>query len=110
MSDTIQLGDIEIELTRKAVKHAHLSVHPPHGRVSLVAPAGTRLEVARAFAITKLAWIREQRSQLCAQAREAPRRFARLGLQLQSLFPNPCQLGDGEGARNLQPRSCRRHQ
>ena len=75
MSDTIQLGDIEIELTRKAVKHAHLSVHPPHGRVSLVAPAGTRLEVARAFAITKLAWIREQRSQLRAQAREAPRRF-----------------------------------
>ena len=75
MTDTIQLGDIEIELSRKAVKHAHLSVHPPHGRVSLVAPAGTRLEVARAFAITKLAWIREQRLQLCAQAREAPRRF-----------------------------------
>ena len=75
MSDTIQLGDIEIEVTRKAVKHAHLSVHPPHGRVSLVAPAGTRLEVARAFAITKLAWIREQRSQLRAQAREAPRRI-----------------------------------
>ena len=75
MSDTIQLGEIEIELTRKAVKHAHLSVHPPHGRVSLVAPEGTRLEVARAFAITKLAWIREQRSQLRSQAREAPRRF-----------------------------------
>ena len=75
MSDTIQLGDIEIELTRKAVKHAHLSVHPPHGRVSLVAPAGTRLEVARAFAITKLAWIRERRLQMQTQAREAPRRF-----------------------------------
>ncbi|MBP5991951.1 MAG: M48 family metallopeptidase [Piscinibacter sp.] len=75
MSDTIRLGDIEIELTRKAVKHAHLSVHPPHGRVSLVAPAGTRLEVARAFAITKLAWIRQQRSQLREQAREVPRRF-----------------------------------
>lgn len=75
MSDTIRLGDIEIELTRKAVKHAHLSVHPPLGRVSLVAPAGTRLEVARAFAITKLAWIRQQREQLRAQAREAPRRF-----------------------------------
>ena len=75
MSDTIQLGDIEIELTRKAVKHAHLSVHPPLGRVSLVAPAGTRLEVARAFAITKLAWIREQRARLLTQVREAPRRF-----------------------------------
>jgi hypothetical protein len=75
MSDTIQLGDIKIEVTRKAVKHAHLSVHPPSGHVSLVAPAGTRLEVARAFAITKLGWIREQRSRLRAQAREAPRTF-----------------------------------
>ncbi len=75
MSDIIRLGDIEIELTRKAVKHAHLSVHPPSGRVSLVAPTGTRLEVARAFAITKLGWIREQRSRLRAQAREAPRRL-----------------------------------
>lgn len=75
MTGTIRLGDIEIELTLKAVKHAHLSVHPPNGRVSLVAPAGTRPEVARAFAITKLAWIREQRSRLRAQAREAPRRF-----------------------------------
>ena len=75
MSDTIRLGDIEIELTRKAVKHAYLSVHPPHGRVSLVAPAGTRLEVARAFAITKLAWIRGQRSRLREQAREVPRRL-----------------------------------
>jgi len=75
ISETIHLGDIDIALSRKAVKHAHLSVHPPHGRVSLVAPLGTRLEVARAFAITKLAWIRAQRAKLRAQPREAPRRF-----------------------------------
>lgn len=28
--------------------------HPPHGRVTLVAPKSTRLEVARAYAISKL--------------------------------------------------------
>jgi hypothetical protein len=75
MSEIIRLGDIEIEVTRKAVKHAHLSVHPPSGRVTLVAPSATRLEVARAFAIAKLGWIREQQSKLHGQAREAPRKF-----------------------------------
>jgi len=48
MTETIQLGDITIEVTRKDIKHAHLSVHPPNGRITLVAPKETRLEVARA--------------------------------------------------------------
>jgi predicted metal-dependent hydrolase len=75
MSETLQLGDISIQLTRKAVKHVHLSVHPPEGRVSLVAPINTRAEVARAYAISKLAWIRTQRAKFSEQARESPRRF-----------------------------------
>lgn len=75
MSETLHLGDISIELTRKSVKHVHLSVHPPEGRVSLVAPTGTRTEVARAYAISKLGWIREQRAQFTRQARESRRRF-----------------------------------
>ena len=75
MAETITLGDIVIEVTRKDVKHVHLSVHPPRGRVSLVAPTSTRPEVARAYAISKLGWIRSQRAKLRAQARETPRRF-----------------------------------
>jgi len=75
MNETIRLGDVSILVTRKAIKNVHLSVHPPHGRVTLTAPAATRLEVARAYAISKLGWIREQRSVLLAQARETPRRF-----------------------------------
>jgi len=35
MADTIQLGDIAITVTRKDIKHVHLSVHPPAGRVTL---------------------------------------------------------------------------
>lgn len=75
MNQTIQLGDISILLTRKAIKHVHLSVHPPTGRVTLVAPVATRLDIARAYAISKLGWIRERQSELRNQAREAPRRF-----------------------------------
>jgi predicted metal-dependent hydrolase len=75
MVETIQLGDIAITVTRKDIKHVHLSVHPPAGRVTLVAPAGTRLEVARAYAVSKLGWIRDQQAKMRRQARETPRKF-----------------------------------
>ncbi|WP_448031572.1 M48 family metallopeptidase [Bradyrhizobium liaoningense] len=75
MAETIELGDISIAVTRKGIKNVHLSVHPPHGRVTLVAPTATRLEVARAYAISKLGWIREQQQKLTSQARETPRKY-----------------------------------
>lgn len=75
MTTIIELGDVTVELTRRAVKNVHLAVHPPDGRVTLVAPVGTRLDVARAYAVTKLPWIRDQRTKLRGQAREAPRRY-----------------------------------
>ncbi len=73
MSKRIVLGEVQIETVYKAVKNVHLTVHPPNGRVTLVAPTGTRPEVARAYAISKLAWIRQQKAALKAQARETPR-------------------------------------
>lgn len=75
MAEIIKIGDIAINLTRKDVKNVHLSVHPPDGRVTLVAPTATRFEVARAFAISKLAWIRSQRKKIESQAREPPRQY-----------------------------------
>jgi predicted metal-dependent hydrolase len=75
MNETIQLGEISIAITRKDIKNVHLTVHPPDGRVSLAAPFNTRLEVARAYAISKLAWIRDQQRKLVCQARETPRQF-----------------------------------
>src|ERR1035441_4617617 len=75
MKETIHLGDISILVSRKAIKNVHPSVHPPGGRVTLVAPSGTRLEVVRAYAISKLAWIRDQQSKFRNQARETARTF-----------------------------------
>jgi predicted metal-dependent hydrolase len=75
MAETIQLGDTAIEVRRKDIRHVHLSVHPPNGRVTLVAPKGTRSEVARAYASSKLGWIRDQQAKLQGQARETPRQF-----------------------------------
>src|SRR6266853_2856220 len=75
MSETIQIGEIAIAVTRKDIKHVHLSVHPPSGRVTLVAPKGTRPEVARAYAISRLGWIRNQQSRFRSQAREPRRQY-----------------------------------
>ena len=75
MTEIIRIGEISIEVTRKDIKNVHLSVHPPEGRVTLAAPTETRLEVARAYAITKLSWIHAQQEKLRNQAREATREF-----------------------------------
>lgn len=77
MKDIIQLGELNIDVTRKDIKNVHLSVHPPDGRVSLSAPVNTRLEVVRAYAISKLSWIRLQQEKLAKQSRETPRQFVK---------------------------------
>src|ERR1700736_765549 len=75
MPETIQIAEIAIAVAHKDIKFVHLSVHPPNGRVTLVAPKGTRPEVARAYAISRLGWIRDQQAKLRGQARETPRKF-----------------------------------
>jgi predicted metal-dependent hydrolase len=75
MIEVFELGEITISLTRKNVRNVHLSVHPPEGRVTLVAPTHTRTEVARAYAISRLGWIRVQQQALREQAREPQRQY-----------------------------------
>ncbi len=70
MASKLQLGEVTISVTRKSVKRSYLSVHPPYGDVTLVAPKGVRSEVVRAFAISKLRWIRERQERFKTQARE----------------------------------------
>lgn len=76
MSETIEIGGIVIAVTRKNIKHVHLSVHPPDGRVTLSAPTATRLAVVRAFVVSKLPWIRAKQALLAGQARETPRQYS----------------------------------
>jgi predicted metal-dependent hydrolase len=75
MVEIIELGELSIRVTKKDIKNVHLSVHPPDGRVTLTAPTATRLDVARAYAISRLGWIRQQQEKLRSQARETPRHF-----------------------------------
>lgn len=75
MRDVLVLGQLQAEVTRKAIKHVHLSVLPPTGKVRVAAPQGMPLETIRLFVVSKLAWIRSQQRKLQAQDRETPREY-----------------------------------
>jgi len=75
MQDILDLGELRAEVIRKAIKHVHLSVLPPAGKVRVAAPQSMPLETIRLFVISKLPWIRTQQRKLQAQERETPREF-----------------------------------
>jgi predicted metal-dependent hydrolase len=75
MSTQISLGEMTAEVVLKPIKHVHLSVLPPGGRVRISAPAHMSLETIRLFAIAKLGWIRQQQQKLREQERESPREY-----------------------------------
>ena len=75
MATQIQLGDIALDVVRKDIKNVHLSVHPPTGRVRIAAPSRMSLDTIRVFAISKLAWIKQQQRKLREQERETPREY-----------------------------------
>jgi predicted metal-dependent hydrolase len=75
MRTQIELGEISVEVVKKGIKNLHLSVHPPAGRVRIAAPLRMNLESIRVFAISKLAWIKQQQKKLREQQRESPREY-----------------------------------
>lgn len=75
MRDVLDLGELHAEVTRKAIKHVHLSVLPPAGKVRVAAPQSMPLDTIRLFVVSKLGWIRSQQRKLQAQERETPREF-----------------------------------
>ncbi len=76
MARQIELGEIMVDVVLKEIKNIHLSVYPPSGRVRISAPSRMNLETIRVFAISKLAWIRQQQKKLRAQERETPRQYS----------------------------------
>jgi len=75
MATQIKLGDIAVDVVLKDIKNVHLSVHPPTGRVRISAPSRMTIDNIRAFAISKLGWIKQQQQKLQGQERETPREY-----------------------------------
>lgn len=75
MTRQIRLGDIKVDVLLKDIKNIHLSVYPPTGKVRISAPSRMSLDNIRVFAISKLAWIRQQQKKVSQQERETPREY-----------------------------------
>ncbi len=71
----ISVEDILIDVVRKDIKHMHLSVHPPDGRVRISAPKRINDETIRAFAASKIKWIKRHQGRLRKQKRPLPLKY-----------------------------------
>jgi predicted metal-dependent hydrolase len=70
---TLHVGDLAVDVARKDIKHVHLSVYPPDGRVRLAVPLHIDDEAARLAVVDRLAWIRRQQRALARQPRQPER-------------------------------------
>lgn len=58
----VVLAGLEVLLVRKAIKHIHIKVCPPDGRVSISAPLRTSWPILERVIREKLAWIRDRQA------------------------------------------------
>jgi len=71
MNEKEQWELLSVELLRKKVKHLHLKILPPDGRVRVVAPLRMSLKEIRGFTLSKFSWIQEKQEE-CKQLKEIP--------------------------------------
>ena len=75
MVSRIMLGNIAVDVVLKDIKNVYLSVYPPNGRVRIAAPEHMNLNTVRAFAVSKLAWIKKHQKKVLLQERETFREY-----------------------------------
>lgn len=64
-----------MEVVRKNIKHLHLAVYPPNGRVRVAAPLRLNDEAVRLAVISRLAWIKRQQAKFEGQERQSAREY-----------------------------------
>jgi predicted metal-dependent hydrolase len=90
MAETVELGDIAIDVVRKSIKNIHLRVYPPMGLVRISAPRWMSRERIRLFAVSKFDWITQTRNKLREQ--EPPARLNYLDSESHFVWGSPCLL------------------
>ena len=69
----IEVGGIAVEVVRKEIKHLHVGVYPPHGRVRVAAPLRLDDEAVRLAVVSRLGWIRRKQVGFEQQDRQSQR-------------------------------------
>lgn len=71
--EVVRIGNIDVELNRRAIKNIHLSVLPPNGKVRLSIPKDTSEQKVRLAIVNKLSWIKKQQADFAGQERQSIR-------------------------------------
>jgi predicted metal-dependent hydrolase len=69
----MQIGGIAVEVVRKTIKHLHVGVYPPAGRVRVAAPRRLNEEALRLAVVSRLGWIRRRQKEFAGQDRQSQR-------------------------------------
>jgi predicted metal-dependent hydrolase len=60
----LNIGDIDVEVVRKDIKHTYLRVHPPAGELRISAPRRMSSVALQAFTRSRLGWIQQQQAKI----------------------------------------------
>lgn len=71
----IKVSGLTVDVVRKDIKNLHLAVYPPVGRVRVAAPLRVNDEAVRLAVISRLVWIKRQRTKFTNQARQSEREY-----------------------------------
>jgi predicted metal-dependent hydrolase len=71
----IQVRGMAVEVVRKDIKNLHLAVYPPDGSIRVAAPARLDDDAIRLAVISRLGWIRRQRTGFEHQERQSERQL-----------------------------------
>jgi len=71
----IKVSGLTVDVVRKDIKNLHLAVYPPAGRVRVAAPLRVSDEAVRLAVVSRLGWIKRQKSKFTGQARQSEREY-----------------------------------
>jgi len=69
----IQIAGMAVEVVRKEIKHLHVGVYPPAGRIRVAAPLRLDDEAVRLAVVSRLGWIRRKQKGFAGQDRQSQR-------------------------------------
>lgn len=69
----IEIGGIAVEVVHKEIRHLHVGVYPPAGRVRVAAPRRLDDEAVRLAVVSRLGWIRRKQKEFAGQDRQSQR-------------------------------------
>lgn len=69
------MSGLTVDVIRKDIKHLHLAVYPPEGRVRVAVPLLVDDDAVRLAVVSRLGWIKRQQAKFLGQERQTKREY-----------------------------------